>query len=170
MLSLLKRLLPKQIAGPTTRLSWFGEGDAAVSPTGALGIAAFWQGCNILAGDFAKMPLNLKRDKRPEIDHPAYRLLRHSFNLRKTLMLHALLCGNGYAYVDRDGAGRPTELILLSPSQTRPRLVGGKLEFVTQTEEAEFTFRAKTCCTCTGSAMTESKATRYSSSTVNRSG
>ena len=75
----------------------------------------------ILSNGVAKLPLDVYRrtpdGKERDEKHPAFNLLRRkpnqfrtAFNFRKTIQQHALLWGNGFAYVFRDGAARPTEL------------------------------------------------------------
>ena len=84
--------------------------------------AAIWRATSLIAGDVGKMPLILyeRKDtgKIRAIDHPAYSLLKRKPNSEQTafdfwrlLMVHALLTGNGYAYVNRDGKGRPVALL-----------------------------------------------------------
>jgi HK97 family phage portal protein len=50
---------------------------------------------------------------------------------RQTLQAHALLDGNGMAYIARDGSGRPTELIPLLPGRASPIRVNGELWYYT---------------------------------------
>ena len=125
---------------------WSPTNDAGmvVTPQTALNIAAVWQATNVLANDAAKLPIHLYRrlpDGGRERDraHPASYLLRHKPSrtltaaaFKKTLMQHALLWGNGYAYIARDGAARPLELSILLPDRTQPVwLANGSLRYVT---------------------------------------
>lgn len=63
------------------------------------------------------------RGMEPAIKHPLYRLLyrqpnewQTSYEFRETLMIHAVLTGNGFAFINRVG-GRVVELIPLLPGQ-----------------------------------------------------
>jgi HK97 family phage portal protein len=116
----------------------------AITPHTALNIAAVYQAVNVLANDVAKLPLHIYRrtpDGGRERDtlHAASYLLRRksnsdltSFMLVKTMMLHALLWGNGYAFILRDNAAKPLELILLLPDRTKPIRVNGELRYQTK--------------------------------------
>lgn len=122
------------------------ESDSGVQMSGrvALTYGPVWRAGNLLAGDVAKLPLVVYRrlaeggkDRDPE--HPAYYLLRYEPNEEmdavtfwRTLMLHVLLWGNGYAYIDRDGAGRPIELLPLLPDRTEPLRIEGRLWYTTR--------------------------------------
>lgn len=113
-----------------------------VNRKSALGYAAFWRGVNLISRDMGKLPLVLYKrkgeGKEKDTKHPAFRLLRRkpnsemtAFVFRQTLMGHALIEGNGYAYIFRKGSGDPTELIPLDPTVTYPVREGGKLWYVT---------------------------------------
>ena len=76
--------------------------------------------------------------KEKAVESPAYALLRYKPNsemtakiFKQTIMGHALLQGSGYAYIFRDGGGRPIELIPLNPESTYPVRYDGKLYYVT---------------------------------------
>lgn len=109
----------------------------------ALTYAAWWRGVNLISRDVGKLPLVVYkrtddgREKAPE--HPAFSLLRYksndeatSFTVRQTLQAHALSTGNGYAHIDRDGAGRPRQLIVLDPDKTYPRRENRVLWYMTE--------------------------------------
>lgn len=108
----------------------------------ALTYSAFWRGVNLISTDVAKTPLLVYSeltpgDKRKDKTHPAYRLLRRranrymkAFDLKKTIVAHALARGNGYAYIFRRGAD-PAELLLLDPAVTYPVRENGVLWYVT---------------------------------------
>jgi len=123
-----------------------GQSDAGVEVTveRSLGLSAIWRGVNVLSSDVAKIPLQVQlRDEdtgsRPDRTHPAYRLVHEkpnaamtAFTFWKTLMAHALLRGNGYAWIRRDWSGRPVGLLILEPTPTTyPVLKDGKLWYVT---------------------------------------
>jgi len=123
-----------------------GQSDAGVEVTveRSLGLSAIWRGVNVLSSDVAKIPLQIQvRDEdtgsRPDKGHAAYRLVHEkpndamtAFLFWKTLMAHALVRGNGYAWIRRDWSGRPVGLLLLEPTPTTyPTLADGKLWYVT---------------------------------------
>ncbi len=125
----------------------FGGGTASSGETinveTALTYAALWRGIRLISRDVAKLPLityrNLKGGgKERDNTHPAYYLLRRkpneemtAFIFRKLLQSHALLRGNGYAYIYRLGNGRPESLVPLSPDSTFPVRENGRLLYVT---------------------------------------
>jgi HK97 family phage portal protein len=100
--------------------------------------APLWSGVRLLTGDFGKLPCLLYRKQGKgrtlATDHPAYRLLLRQPNpimrpsqWKKTMLLHALLHGDGWSYINRKGNGEPVELLLLNPDRTYPKLVDGRL-------------------------------------------
>jgi HK97 family phage portal protein len=145
----------RSLENPSTSLSdpddWLwdalgAKGSAAgvrVNRETALGYSPVWRGVNLLSRDVAKLPLlkyvrqgeGKERDKK----HPLFRLLRRrpnremtAFTFKQTLMGHALLEGNGLAYIFRRGDGTPDELIPLLPGTSYPVRVAGKLWYVTE--------------------------------------
>lgn len=149
----LKRLFrteTRSLENPATPISFDfltatpTDSGVVVTERTALNIAAVYQAVNVLANDVSKLPLFLYRrllDGGRERDkaHPTSFLLRHKPNqyltsviFKKTLMQHALLWGNGYAAIFRDGAARPIELIILDPSRTYPVWNSkGELRYIT---------------------------------------
>lgn len=114
-----------------------------VSRRTTLGYSPFWRGVNLISRDVAKLPLFVYKrvgdGKERDANHPAYAVLRNkpnaemtSFIFRQVLQSHALIEGNGYAFIDRDGAGNPMELIPLDPTATYPVRENGRLWYVTQ--------------------------------------
>ncbi|MBN2024072.1 MAG: phage portal protein [Pirellulales bacterium] len=124
-----------------------------VSRETALTLSAMWRGVNLVSRDVAKMPLFLFRRKSDEDrerakDHPAYRLLRRkpnremtAFIFWQTLVGHALMAGNGYAYIFRAGDGSAEELIPLLPDRTWPVRINRRLWYMTQINEESRTLR-----------------------------
>lgn len=125
-----------------------GIGDGGNTPAGvrvtrnkALGYPAVWRAVSLISGDVGKLSLVVYRqsgkNKESDPPHPAYRLLLRkpnalmtAFVFKQTLMLHALIHGNGYAYIDRDGSGRVEQLLVLDPEAVEPIIVGGVLWYV----------------------------------------
>ncbi|WP_254509880.1 phage portal protein [Anatilimnocola floriformis] len=139
----------RSLENPATPLSvsltsGFTDTGLAITPHTALNIAAVWQAVNVLANDVAKLPLHIYRrtpDGGRERDtmHPASYLLRRksnanltSFALIKTMMLHTLLWGNAYAFILRDNAAKPLELILLLPERTKVIRINNEVRYQTK--------------------------------------
>lgn len=123
-----------------------------VSHRSALKFAPVWQAVSMISGSVAKMPLEVfkrlpdAKGREPDKSHPAYKLVRrqanrekHAFDFWRTLMVHALLWENGYAYIDRNGRGDPIELINLLPDRTAPERVNGQLVYVVETTRQDET-------------------------------
>lgn len=102
----------------------------AVTRGSVLGYPAFWRGVNVISNGTMKLPLVVYKNLQPEgkerdQQHQAYKLLRRRPNpltsagtFKKTLTSHALIHGNGYAWIRRAPSGRVLELIILDPEQT----------------------------------------------------
>ena len=113
----------------------------------ALGYAAVKRAVDMISRDIAKLPLNVFRrigEKGREKDkaHAAYNLLRWkpnsemiAFKWVQVVMNHALIEGNSYTFVVRDGAGRPLELLPLNPDVTVPMRQDGRLFYVTKLDD-----------------------------------
>jgi len=114
-----------------------------VSRHTALQVAAIFRGTNLIATTSGKLPCHVKRRTGPltkerDTEHQAYRLLRRNsrpwqtaYTFRRTITAHAILHGNGYAYILRDKFNRPLELRLLDPTHVSPVLANGELFYVT---------------------------------------
>lgn len=113
------------------------DADGAVGVEKALSYAALWRGVRLLSSAVGKLPLVTYRKistpwgdgKERASDHPAYNLLCYrpspaysAYTFKETLMAHALLKGNGYAYVFRDQFGKPVEIVILNPDRVTPLL------------------------------------------------
>jgi len=104
---------------------------APVSVQEALALPAIWRAVNMIASDVAKVPIDLYRrlddgSRVAENWRPAAQRLRgdaapgvSGFVFRKTVTAHALLTGNGFALIKRDGNRNPVQLIVLDPLRTR---------------------------------------------------
>ena len=102
-----------------------------VSPPTAIRSTAVMAAVRILAQAVASLPLpvfeRLKpRGKQRAPEHALHRLLHDapneamaSFNFRETLTAHVLLWGNGYAEIERTGAGRIVALWPWAPNRVR---------------------------------------------------
>jgi len=99
----------------------------------ALHVAAVLACTRVLAEGISQLPLKLYQGldnggRMAAKQHPLYKLLwrrpndwQTSFEFRETLMYHAVLTGNGYAYISRDGEGVPLELLPLVPTRVTPK-------------------------------------------------
>lgn len=117
----------------------------AVSPAKSLGIAAVWQCVSMISADVAGLPLDcyVRTDDGREVDksHPAQKVVRRQWNETttayrgwRTLLVNALLWGNGFAYIDRDGSGNVRGLYNLLPDRTIIERKHGKTYVVTEVE------------------------------------
>lgn len=143
-------LAGRSIENPSTPLSdpdewaWDALGatktDAGVrvSRQSAMTYSAVWRAQHLISRDVGKLPLVTYRRKGEgkvkAAEHPAYELLRYKANgemtaltVKQTLQGHALMTGNGYAYIARAGDARPVELVPLNPDTTYPVRVNGVL-------------------------------------------
>lgn len=121
-----------------------GVRGSRVNPRRALGYPAFWRAVNLISSDVGKIPLVVYkksgRNREAAPTHPAYRLLASKPNrnttayiFKQTLQAHVLIEGNGYAYIDRNGAGMPLELLILDPDKVDPTKIGGDVWYVYDT-------------------------------------
>jgi HK97 family phage portal protein len=139
------------LSDPDTWLDSLGGGptDAGitVSAESALTYSPIWRGINLIAGDFSRLPLfvykRVGEGKKRDPRHPAYYMLRRKPNpetvdgvFKSTIEAHALLHGNGFAYIVRRGNGTPTEMWILPPVSTYLVRVDGA-KWVVTTIDAE---------------------------------
>ena len=130
------------------------DSGVTVSARSAVGYPPLWRALNLISGDVAKLPLNVYRrlpdgGKETDKQHPAWKLLRQNasaimkaFTLKRTLIGHALLRGNGYAVIVRNNRREAQQLLLLDPEITFPAIVEGELWYVTQISNEMARFRA----------------------------
>jgi HK97 family phage portal protein len=128
--SLRRRELKATDAGNLSWAALFGQQNSragvSVNVDSALKVSTVFACLRVLADGIAQVPLKVYREKADgskELakDHPAYRLLSRrpnewmtSFEFRQVMMFHAVLLGNGCAYIGRI-RGVPRELIPLVP-------------------------------------------------------
>ena len=108
----------------------------------ALGYSAIWRGVNLIAGAVGRLPFGVKRKLGkgtvPDSQHQAARVMRRPndymtpFTFRQVMQAHALLDGNGYAYIERDLGAKPLNLLPLHPGRTWPIRANGDLWYVTE--------------------------------------
>jgi HK97 family phage portal protein len=90
----------------------------------------FWSAVRIISGTVAELPFLVYRrlgndDRQRAPEHPVYTLLHDRPNeymdaltFIESRQAHVLTYGNGYAEIQRDGAGRPIALWPLLPDRT----------------------------------------------------
>lgn len=146
------RLFRNETSGTANPSSWLVDWVRGGSKTSsgiyvnaksALTYSSVFQAVSLLSGDVAKLPFHLNRrleegGKERAKDHPAFYLMKRkpcpelsSFHFIRTLTAQALLRGNGYAYILRDGRQRPLEILPLDPDRTFPVRENGRLLYVT---------------------------------------
>lgn len=106
----------------------------AVTESSALKYTPFWAAVRIISGTLAALPFKVYKrldsgGKQPMSGHPVYGLLHDRPNeymdavtFLETRMAHVLCYGNGYAEIQRDGAGRPVALWPLLPDKTERQI------------------------------------------------
>lgn len=103
--------------------SYTGE---VITPTRALEAPSVFSCVRLIAGSIARLEWQVLREnqdgKVAEPNHPLYGLLNYepgedytAIAFKEALLTNALLAGNGYAYIQRDSAGRAVALELLRP-------------------------------------------------------
>ena len=131
----IRNLRFRVTSGVNQQPLWWSPPTAAgidINETTALNQSTVFTATSVIAGTAASLPLVTYQrlpngGKRRAPEHQNYYILHDEPNnecsalqFREALLAHVLLWGNGYAEIVRDGAGRPVELWLLSPSQVRP--------------------------------------------------
>lgn len=102
----------------------------SVNVANALRVATVLACVRVISEGVAQVPFKLlRRDGRNKLeayDHPLWDILHRkpndvttSFGLRETLVLHAALTGNGFAFISRGTGGRVLELINIEPVAMR---------------------------------------------------
>ncbi len=134
-------------------LEAFGGGKSAsgmrVNRKTALTYSAIWRGVRLISADVAKLPIFVY-DKSGDTltratKHPAYRLLKikpnpemTAFTWKQTIVAHAILQGNSYTHIERNGIGEPIALWPLLPDRTWPIRVNGELMYTTRLDSGEW--------------------------------
>ena len=126
---------------PQWFIEWVGGGKTAtgiyVNENKALTYTPFWAAVRIISGTLATLPFMVysrleNGGKNKEQKHTVYRLLHDRPNelmdaltFQETRQAHVLCYGNGYAEIQRDGAGRPLALWPLLPDKTQRKVKDG---------------------------------------------
>jgi HK97 family phage portal protein len=111
-----------------------GETDAGiqVTETRALNCAAVFAAVRLISESVASLPAILYEriddGKQRATEHPTYVLLHDTpnpemtaFSFHESLQGQSLMRGNGYAEIERNGAGKPLALWPLPPDRVKPR-------------------------------------------------
>lgn len=123
----------EQISQGYRRL-YYGKG-IAVSEETAMRVSAMYRGVMYVASQMSKLPWNIKDVNNNIIEDKIYYLLNISPNgeniasrFKTSLVVNAILHGNAYAEIERDGAGRPVALWPIPSRCVEPtRDTNGKL-------------------------------------------
>ena len=115
-----------------------------VTADSALGLSPVMYAVNKISGHIAQMPIEICKynddGTKPKLRNGTYRLLNKKcneimtpFQLKEIMMVHALISGNGRAYIERNSNGTPVGLIPILPYNCQTMLVdGSKWHLVTQ--------------------------------------
>lgn len=112
----------------------------SVTPETGLKYSPVWAAVNIISQSVASLPFvvyrRMERGKDRARTHRNWRLLGEQANpymdaltFRQVLQGHVLTWGNGYAEIERDGAGRPLNLWPLAPDLVEPAMKGNRLTY-----------------------------------------
>lgn len=150
----------RSIENPTTPLSdpddWLWDALGAeksasgvrINSENAMKVAAYFRGLNLISCDCAKIPLHLylhaDGGKTEDVSHESYDLVNSTpnhyqtqFTFLKLQVWRAIHEGAAYAYIQRDNAGRPLQLLPLEPRLTRPAFRENQLVFITELKSGE---------------------------------
>lgn len=134
------KALQSRISDPAAWLiEAFGGGKAKsgvnVTTNSVLGLPPVWFAAQKISGHLAGLPINARKsrpDGGSEVSRtsPGHKLLNVSpnhlmtpFQLKELMMIHALILGNGRAFIDRNSLGQPTALIPVLPENCQTILV-----------------------------------------------
>jgi HK97 family phage portal protein len=105
----------------------------AVNEKSAMTFSAVWASVRILSETIASLPWNVytSEDESPMVvpNHPITKVLRRpnammtSMTFRETMMANLALHGNAFAFIERDGAARVTQMIPVHPLRVEIKVV-----------------------------------------------
>lgn len=107
-------------------VSTYANTGLPINPLNAMESPSVYACVRLIASSIARLDWQVLKEtpegKIVEPNHPLVPLLNSEPNedtsalvFRETLLQHVLLTGNGFAYINRDAAGRPTALELIRP-------------------------------------------------------
>lgn len=141
--SFFSRKKYKESQPKTSTRIFINTGGSVVYEDTAMQVSAFHRGVTYIATQLAKLPWEVKdNDNKVLFDHKVHKLLKYSpnpectaFSFRVFLIESAILYGNGYAEIERDGIGRPVALWPIPSTHVDPirdannnliyRIIGG---------------------------------------------
>lgn len=138
-------------AGASSRMYGLPPAGVPVDEQTALRFGAVWSCVKVISETVMTLPwgvlLRNGANREPAPDHPVDALLRRRPNLempanafKSTITAHALLQGNGYAEIERNGRGDPLALWLLDPRRTDlDRDKSGQLYYKSRDEHGRVT-------------------------------
>lgn len=138
-------ITPENLAASTGTIS---DSGIVVNPRRALKYSPVWRATNLIAQGVKKLPVYIYRrvdaGKERAVEHPSYYRILHEPNaevgigdFKETITAHAILGGNGYAYIYRAGDGTVDEMYMLDPDRVTPVRENGRLRYVYQFETGE---------------------------------
>ena len=132
-------------------VEFFGGGKSStgirVNSETALGLAPVIYAVNKISGHVSQLPIGVYKQsdgmRTLARNSPAYRLLNvrpndvmRPFTFREQIMVHALINGNGRAWIERDRNGIPKNLIPVSPQSCQTLLVAGEKWHLVTSQDA----------------------------------
>lgn len=131
---------------------------ATVTPETALRVTPVLSAARVIAEGVAQVPLKLYLEsdddqgrtiRKVARDHDLYKLIAYqpndfqtSFEFRETLTLHAVLAGDGYAFINRRSDGKVWELLPLAPDDVKVIVepgVGGDIRYEVRLDANTYT-------------------------------
>lgn len=112
----------------SARRPWFSRANTLVNETSAMQVAAFNRGLIYISSQIAKLPWDVKDSDNKIIRGGVSDLLNlcpnpemNAFRWRLCMVQNAIIHGNAYSEIERDGAGRALALWPLESSRMDPR-------------------------------------------------
>lgn len=131
---------------------------ATVTSETAMRVPAVLRAALVIATSIAQVPLKLYLEtdddqgrsvRKVQRDHDLYKLIAYqpndfqtSFEFRETLTLHAVLAGDGYAFINRRADGKVWELLPLAPDDVKVVVepgVGGDIRYEVRLDANTYT-------------------------------
>jgi HK97 family phage portal protein len=118
-----KRAAPQD--GPTNsfRIPWFRRSGVLVTPETAMTLSAVYRAITFISQTVAILPWGVFLNHQTRENDPVHNILRRRpnpeispFDFKRLLVSHALVWGNGYAEIERNGRREPVRLWPLLPS------------------------------------------------------
>jgi HK97 family phage portal protein len=146
LLSKLKNIFKRSTSSSPDQwfIDWVRGGEStssgvSVTEQKAMKYSPFWAAVRVISGTLGFLPFFVYKrdgDDRERVNHPAFELLHNRPNeymdaltFKETRQAHALTYGNGYAEIQRNGAGKPVALWPLLPDRTWRRITESGLPY-----------------------------------------